>query len=104
MKEISLLNKASKEISAIIKKVESNNEGYEKERNNWVKVVLQIEEIEGFKLQKFQAKCPVASLDDKTLYVIKDYDLLVEQNARTRNQVLVSKNLLSTGSRGHPYP
>ena len=39
-KQIIILDNASKETVAIIKKVESNNEGFEKERNNWVKVVL----------------------------------------------------------------
>ena len=37
-----------------------------------MKVVLWIEEIQGFSLQKFKAKCPVAGLDEKTLFVIKD--------------------------------
>ena len=49
-KKISLLDKASKQTIVIIKKVESNNEFFEKERNNWVKVVLWIEEIQGFGL------------------------------------------------------
>lgn len=40
VKQISLLDKASKETTTIIKKVESNNEGFEKERKNWVKVAL----------------------------------------------------------------
>ena len=61
-----------KETVVIVKKVESNNECFEKEINNWVNVVLWIEEIQGFGLQKFQAKCPVTTLDDKTLHVIKD--------------------------------
>ena len=34
--------------------------------------MLWLEDIQGFKLQKFQAKCPILGLDDKTLYVIKD--------------------------------
>ena len=49
---------ASKETNAIINKVESNNEGYKKERNNWVKIVLWIEEIQGFGLKIFQVKIP----------------------------------------------
>ena len=72
MKQISLLDKDSKETTSIIKKVKSNNEGFEKERNNWIKLVLQIEEIQRFGLQRFQIECPMAGLDDKTLYVIKD--------------------------------
>ena len=72
MKQINLLDKASKEISTITKKVELRNEGYKKERSNWEKVVIWLEDIQEFKLQKFQAKCPIASLHDKTLYIIKD--------------------------------
>ena len=41
-----------------------------------------MEDIQEFGLQKFQAECPVASLDDKTLYLIKDY-------TEGRNEVLV---------------
>ena len=70
---MNLLDKASKETTAITKKVESSNKGYEKERNNWEKVVLWLEDIQGFGLQKFQAECLVAGLDDKTLYVIKNF-------------------------------
>ena len=70
-KQIRLLDKDSKETTIVIKKVESNNEGFEKERNNWVKMVLWIEEIQGFGLQKFQDEFPMAGLDDKTLHVIK---------------------------------
>lgn len=43
--QIRLLDKASKETIVTVKKVESNNEGFQKERSNWVKVVLWIEEI-----------------------------------------------------------
>ena len=49
-----------------------SNEGYEKERNNWAKVVIWLEDIQEFGLQKFQAECPMESLDEKTLYVIKE--------------------------------
>ena len=34
--------------------------------------MLRREEIQGFRLRRFQAKCSMAGLDDKTLYVIKD--------------------------------
>lgn len=37
-----------------------------------MKVVIWLEDIQEFGLQKFQAKCPVVGLDEKTLYVIKD--------------------------------
>ena len=50
-----------------------SNEGYEKERNNWAKVVMWLEDVQEFGLQKFQAECPVTGLDEKALYVIKDY-------------------------------
>ena len=46
MKQVNLLDKASKETIVIIKKVESSNEGYEKERNNWAKLVLWLEDIQ----------------------------------------------------------
>ena len=72
VKQVNLLDKASKETAAIIKKVELSYEGYEKERNNLKKVVLWIEDIQGFGLQNFWVECPVAGLDDKTLYIIKD--------------------------------
>ena len=35
-------------------------------------MVIWLEDIQDFGLQKFQVKCPVAGLDDKNLYVIKD--------------------------------
>lgn len=73
VKKISLLDEVVKEISTITKKVELSNEGYEKEKNNWAKIVLWLEDVQEIKLQKFQAECPIASLDDKTLYVIKDF-------------------------------
>lgn len=49
-----------------------NIEGYEKERNNWVREVLWIEEIQEYGLQRFLSECPVVGLDKKTLYVIRD--------------------------------
>ena len=49
-----------------------SNEGYEKERNNWAKVVMWLEDVQEFGLQKFQAECLVDGLDEKPLYVIKD--------------------------------
>ena len=49
------------------KKVEMSNEGYEKERNNWMKVVIWLEDFQEFGLQKFQAKCPIVGLDEKSL-------------------------------------
>ena len=73
IKKINLLDKASKDIFSITKRVELSNEGYEKERNNWAKVMMWLEDIQEFGLQKFQAECLIASLDEKTLYVIKDY-------------------------------
>lgn len=57
----------------MLKKVEASNEGYEKERNNWMKVVISLEEVQEFGLEKFQAECPMAGLDEKALYVIKDF-------------------------------
>lgn len=72
MKQINLLDKALKEDFSITKKVQLIHEGYEKERNNWAKVVLWLEDIQEFGLQKFQVEFPVTSLDEKTLYVIKD--------------------------------
>ena len=56
----------------ISKKVETSNDGYEKERNNWSKIVIWLEDVQEFGLQKFLAECPVAGLDEKALYVIKD--------------------------------
>ena len=35
-------------------------------------MVIWFKDIQKFGLQKFQAECPIASLDEKTLYVIKD--------------------------------
>ena len=72
VKHIGLLDKASKEISTITKKVETSNEGYEKERNNWVKVVIWLEDVQEFGLQRFQVECLMAGLDEKALYDLKD--------------------------------
>ena len=72
IKKINLLDGASKEISAITKKVESNTEGHEKERSDWARIVLWLEDVQEIGLQKFLSECPVASLDEKTLYVIQD--------------------------------
>ena len=73
IKHIDHLDQASKEILNIAKKVEVRNEGYEKERNNWEKVVMWLEDVQELGLQKFQATCLVAGLDKKAPYVIKDY-------------------------------
>lgn len=80
--QIRLLDKASKETIVMTKKVESNNKGFEKERNNWVKVVLWTEEIQRFGSQNFQVECPITGLDDETLHLIKDC-------IEWRNEVLV---------------
>ena len=40
VKHIGHLDQASKEILNISKKVETSNDGYEKERNNWSKIVM----------------------------------------------------------------
>ena len=72
VKHIGHLDQASKEILNISKKVETSNDGYEKERNNWSKIVIWLEDVQELGLQKFLAECPVAGLDEKSLYVIKD--------------------------------
>lgn len=73
IKHIAHLDHVAKEISNITKKVEASNEGYKKERNNWIKVVISLEDVQEFGMQKFQNECPIAGLDDKALYYIKDY-------------------------------
>ena len=50
VKHIGHLDNASKEISNIAKKVEASSEGYEKERNNWEKVVMWLEDVQEFNL------------------------------------------------------
>lgn len=50
MKHIGLLDKDSKEISTITKNIELSNGGYEKERNNWEKVVIWLDDIQEFRL------------------------------------------------------
>ena len=45
-------------------------------------MVIWLEDIQEFGLQKFQVECPIAGLDDKILYVIKDC-------IEWRNEVLV---------------
>ena len=42
---MNLLSDTHKETSFVTKKVESNIEGYEKEKNNWMKVILWIDEV-----------------------------------------------------------
>ena len=37
-----------------------------------MKVVIWLEDIQEFGLQKFQVECPIASLDEKKLFVIKE--------------------------------
>lgn len=37
-----------------------------------MKVVISLEDVQEFGLQKFQAECPVSSLNEKALYIIKD--------------------------------
>lgn len=48
--QVNLLSDTCKETSIVTKKVESNIEGYEREKNNWMKVVLWIDEIQGYGL------------------------------------------------------
>ena len=50
IKHIGHLDQASKEILNIAKKVEVSNEGYEKERNNWAKVVMWLEDVQELNL------------------------------------------------------
>ena len=38
-----------------------------------MKVVLWIKEIQGFSLQKFQVEWPITGLNERTLFVIKEY-------------------------------
>ena len=45
VKHIGHLDQASKEILNIFKKVETSNDGYEKERNNWSKIVMWLEDV-----------------------------------------------------------
>ena len=72
VKHIGHLDQASKEMLNISKKVETSNDEYEKERNNWSKIVMWLEDVQELGLQKFLIECLVAGLDEKVLYVIKD--------------------------------
>ena len=53
VKHVGHLDQALKEISNIAKKVEVRNEGYEKEKNNWAKVAMWLEDVQELGLQKF---------------------------------------------------
>ena len=72
VKQINLLDGASKEISTITKKVESNIEEHKKERSDWARIVLWLEDVQEIGLQKFLSEFPMAGLDEKMLYVIQD--------------------------------
>ena len=50
VKHIGHLDQALKEISNIAKKVEVSNEGYEKERINWAKVAMWLEDVQELNL------------------------------------------------------
>ena len=50
VKHISHLEQASKEILNISKKVETSNHGYEKERNNWSKIVIWLDDVQELSL------------------------------------------------------